>query len=76
MTVKMKLRNQIIKALKDMPPEDILKVYELVMLMKSRRIPLPVQRTDLFDYDKIREILAKCHGSLVDDIRRDREDRF
>ncbi len=72
----MKLRDQTINAIKDMPLDDLLKVHELVFFLKNRGVPTPAQGKDIHSFAKIRKILSKCKGSLADDIRKDREDRF
>lgn len=72
----MKLRDQIIKAIKEMPPDDLLKVHELVTLLKSRERRMPIADSYMCSFESIRKILGKCKGSLSDDIRQDREDRI
>jgi hypothetical protein len=70
----MKVKERLIKEIQDLPPEDLMNVYEMVLDLKEQK------NTRLNDakpsYLEVQEILKKCRGSLSDDISQLREDRI
>ncbi|MCJ7594087.1 MAG: hypothetical protein MUO52_04860 [Desulfobacterales bacterium] len=70
----MQVKERLIKAIEEMPPEDVMNVYELVLdLKKQKSAPSPGKKQA---YLEVQEILEKCTGSLSDDISLMREDRL
>jgi len=62
----MQVKERLIKEIQDLPPEDLMNVYEMVLDLKEQK---PA-------YLEVQEILKKCRGSLSDDISQLREDRI
>ena len=70
----MQVKERLIKEIHDLPPEDLMDVYEMVLDLKEQKsIPKKDARPA---YLEVQEILKKCPGSLSDDIIRLREDRI
>jgi hypothetical protein len=70
----MEVKEKLIKEIQDMPPEDLMSVYELVLdLKKQKSAPTRGQKRA---YLEVQEILETCPGSLSDDISMMREDRL
>lgn len=70
----MQVKERLIEEIQDLPPQDLMDVYEMVLELKE-------QKTIRFRDAKpafleVQEILKKCPGSLSDDIRQLREDRI
>ena len=70
----MQVKERLIKEIQDLPPEDVMNVYELVLDLKKQKIA-PSKGKKLV-YLKVQEILIKCTGSLSEDISLMREDRL
>ena len=70
----MQVKDRLIKEIQDLPPEDLMNVYEVILDLKEQN------STRLKDikpaYLEVQEILKKCPGSLSDDISQLREDRI
>ena len=70
----MQVKDRLIKEIQDLPPEDLMNVYEVILDLKEQK------STRLKDikpaYLEVQEILKKCPGSLSDDISQLREDRI
>ena len=70
----MQVKERLIKEIQELPPEDLMDVYEMVLDLKEQK------STRLKDvkpaYLEVQEILKKCSGSLSDDISQLREDRI
>jgi hypothetical protein len=69
----MKLKEQTIKELEYLEPSEIIKVYDMVIALKSVQIK-PVKKSGL-PYMKARKALENIKGSLGNDIALLREDR-
>ena len=70
----MQVKEKLIKEIQDLPPEDVMNVYELVLdLKKQKRTP---SRRKKSAYLEVQEILKNCTGSLSEDITLMREDRL
>jgi hypothetical protein len=70
----MQVKEKLIKEIQDLPPEDVMNVYELVLdLKKQKRAP---SRSKKSAYLEVQEILKNCTGSLSEDITLMREDRL
>ncbi len=70
----MQVKEKLIKEIQNLPPEDIMDVYEMVLDLKEHKSTLPKDAKPA--YLGVQEILKKCPGSLSDDISRMREDRI
>jgi len=70
----MRVKERLIKEIQDLPPEDVMNVYELVLdLKKQKRSPYRDKKPA---YLEVQEILQNCIGSLSEDISLMREDRL
>jgi len=70
----MQVKERLIKEIQDLPPEDVMNVYELVLdLKKQKNAPSRGKKTA---YIKVQDILKKCTESLSEDISLMREDRL
>ena len=70
----MQVKERLIKEIQDMPPEDVMNVYELVLdLKKQKSAPSKGKKPA---YLEVQEILKECTGSLSTDISLMREDRL
>jgi hypothetical protein len=70
----MKLKDQTIKELEYLEPSEIIKVYDMVIALKSSQIK-PVKKSGL-SYMKARKALENIKGSLGKDIVLLREERI
>ncbi len=70
----MKVREQAIKELGHLQPDEILKVYNLILSLKSRTSKIR-SRSPREPYMRVREALKKCKRSIAEDIISSREDR-
>jgi len=70
----MKIKEETIKELNQLPPYQLSKVYDFIQAIKKEPAQLPRNREA--PYLRTREILKKCKGSLADDIVADRDDRL
>ena len=64
----MKLKDQTIEELEHLKPSEIIKVYDMVIALKSVRVK-PVKNNDL-SYIKARKALESIKGSLGKDINK------
>ena len=71
----MKAKEQVIEALGTMKPADLLKIYNMVLSIKSGTERLQ-PKSQVKAYLKVRESLKNCQGSLANDIILDREERL
>jgi hypothetical protein len=71
----MQVKEKLIKEIQDLPPQDIMNVYELVLDLKKRK-RTPSTRRKKSAYLDVQEILKNCTGSLSEDISLMREDRL
>lgn len=70
----MQVKERLIKEIQDLPPEDVMNVYEMVLdLKKQKSVPSTGRKRA---YLEVQEILDKCTGSLSEDISLLREDRL
>jgi hypothetical protein len=70
----MQVKERLIKEIQDLPPEDVMNVYEMVLdLKKQKNVPSTGKKRS---YIEVQEILKKCTGSLSEDISLLREDRL
>ncbi len=70
----MKLKDQTIKELEYLEPSEIIKVYDMVIALKSAQIK-PIKKSGLH-YMKARKALENIKGSLGKDIVLLREERI
>jgi hypothetical protein len=70
----MRVKDRLIKEIEDLPPKDVMNVYELVLELKKQK--RPSDRRKIPAYLEVQEILRNCSGSLSDDISLMREDRL
>jgi len=70
----MQVKERLIKEIQDMPPEDLMNVYEMVLDLKRQKSAPSIGKKRA--YLEVQEILEKCAGSLSDDISLMREDRI
>ncbi len=71
----MKIKEQTIKEIKNLKPAELIKVYDLILSLKSK-LPKNKVREDVPAYMRVREALKQCKGSLSEDIVSAREDRI
>lgn len=71
----MKLREQVLKELEVLKPDELFMVYELVRTLKEKR---PEQRAEkpLAAHLRVREALKQCKNALSEDILEARSDRI
>jgi hypothetical protein len=70
----MQVKERLIKEIRDLPPEDVMNVYELVLdLKKQKSAPSKDKKPAYLD---VQEILKNCTGSFSSDISLMREDRL
>lgn len=70
----MQVKERLIEEIQDLPPQDLMDVYEMVLDLKEQKTIRPKDAKPAFL--EVQEILKKCPGSLSDDIRQLREDRI
>ena len=70
----MHVKERLIKEIHNLPPEDIMNVYELVLDLKKQEGHPSEEAKPA--YLRVQEILKKCQGSLSDDINLIRDDRI
>jgi len=64
----------LIEEIQDLPPQDLMDVYEMVLDLKEQKTIRTKDAKPAFL--EVQEILKKCPGSLSDDIHQLREDRI
>ena len=69
------IKEQTIKELKELKPEAIAKVYDLITELK-RANQAQKSKTTTTGYLSVRKALEQCKGSLSEDIIQEREDRI
>lgn len=70
----MKIKDQAMKELEELKPDELLKVYDLILSLK-RKPREERRRGDSPAYVRVRKALKQCKGSLSEDILSGREDR-
>jgi hypothetical protein len=70
----MQLKDRLVKEIENLPPEDLMDVYEMVLDLKEQKIARSKDAEPA--YLEVQEILKKCPGSLSDDVSRLRWDRI
>jgi hypothetical protein len=70
----MQVKERLIKEIQDLPPEDVMNVYEMVLDLKKQKTVPPIGKKRA--YLEVQEILKRCTGSLSQDISMIREDRL
>jgi hypothetical protein len=70
----MQVKERLIKEIQDLPPEDVMNVYELVLDLKKQKSVSSTGKKQA--YLEVQKILEKCRGSLSEDISLMREDRL
>ena len=70
----MQVKEKLIKEIQDLPPEDLMNVYEMVLDLKRQKTVPPIGENRV--YLEVQEVLKKCTGSLSQDISMIREDRL
>ena len=71
----MKIKDQAVKELESLNPSELAAVYEMITSFKKAGRGEPKPRAVEPAYLSVRKGLAKCKGSLSDDILLLREDR-
>lgn len=71
----MKLQDEAIKEIKQLPPNTLARVYDFILSIKKEH-PLITKRTAPAPYLRARNILKKCKGSMAEDIISARRDRL
>ena len=71
----MKLQDETIKEIEQLPPSALSRVYDLILSLKKEHRP-PRKAPAPAPYLKARDILSKCSGSISDDIIYARKDRL
>ncbi len=69
----MKLQDETIKEVEQLPASELLRVYDLILSLKRKHRP-PQKAPASASYLKARGILCKCSGSMSDDIVDARKD--
>lgn len=70
----MQMKERLIEAIQDLPPQVLMDVYEIVLDLRG---PKTIQSKEAKPtFLEVQEILKKCPGSLSDDIHQLREDRI
>ena len=70
----MQVKERLIREIQDLPPEDVMNVYEMVLDIKEQKSTRSKDAKPA--YLEVQGILKKCPGSLSDDISQMREDRI
>jgi len=70
----MKVREKTVQELGELDPSEVLRVYDLILLLK-KRLPKSKRARNVLPYMQVRDALKKCQGSLSEDIIADREER-
>ena len=70
----MKVKEETIKELENLNPNELMMVYELILSFKGRK-PKQRSKANLPIYRKVRNALKQCKGSLSEDILAAREER-
>ena len=70
----MQVKERLIKEIQDLPPEDLMNVYEMVLDLKKQKTVPPIGKKRA--YLEVQEVLNNCTGSLSQDISMIREDRL
>jgi len=71
----MKVKEQTIKELETLKPDELMMVYDLILPFKGKR-PVHRGKEHPAAYMRVRNALKECKGSLSEDILSDREDRI
>ena len=71
----MKIKEQAISELEELKPEDLRKVYELILFLKKRP-PERKRKSGLPPYTRVRKALKQVKNSLSEDVMAAREDRI
>lgn len=71
----MKIKDQAVKELEELEPTEIIKVYDLILSLKKRKVDARKENI-VPAYLKVRGALKQCKGSLSEDIVSVREDRI
>jgi hypothetical protein len=71
----MKLQDETIKEIEQLPPSALFRVYDLILSLKRKNKP-PQKEAAFAPYLRARVILDKCKGSMSDDIINARKDRL
>lgn len=70
----MKIKDQTVKELEKLEPAELHVVYELIQSLKGKTGRKPSEKARA-SYQKAREALRSCKGSMSDDILQARHDR-
>ena len=70
----MKVKEETIKELENLNPNDLMMVYELILSFKGRKLKQR-SKANLQIYKKVRDTLKNCKDSLSEDILSAREER-
>lgn len=69
----MKIMEKTLKELEDLTPNELIRVYDLIVSLKEKA-PQKNNSKTLLSYIKVRDVLKGCKGSLSDDILDEREE--
>ena len=70
----MKIKEQTIKELETLAPSDLYLVYDLIQSMKVKQKKKRIEGSGKA-YQRVRDMLKHCKGSMSDDILNNRADR-
>lgn len=71
----MKVKEETIKELENLKPDELMMVYDLILSFKGRK-PRQKAKDNLPAYIRVRNALKQYKGSLGEDILADREERI
>lgn len=71
----MKVKEEAIKELENLKPDELMMVYDLILSFKGRK-PIQKAKDTLPAYIRVRNALKQYKGSLSEDILADREERI
>jgi hypothetical protein len=72
--IEMKVKEKTIHELEELEPSEVLRVYDLILLLK-KKLPKSKRAGKVLAYMRVRDALKKCQGSLSEDILLGREER-
>jgi len=71
----MKLRNEAIKEINNLAPDEIIQVYDIILAIKNKSKQKTIQIKPTV-YKEARKSLKNIRGNLSDDILSNREERI
>jgi hypothetical protein len=71
-----KIKEQTIKELDTLAPDELLKMYDLIISLKNTHHKEKAHAPDSAEYLNVREALKACKGSLSEDLLLEQGDRI